>query len=369
MKTIKGILYMLAVWFVVFACLEFFSDGYIFVNELAEKHIIPIPVRLTNQEPEEEEESAWVEGEYLRGEMIPHQNLNIGNTVYSVDKTGFRTCPGCWQPEYKRTIVCIGDSVTFGWAASSDSATYPSQLFQMLTDDQVNVINAGFPRWNSMDLFDLYVTKIVPIKPTHVVLLVGWNDLGYEMTHQSPSPDAPESRSQKILDSVTETFSLGNVLKKIADRFPKKPLNVTETEMETIQKAEFRNGKINWAAFDAYENILRSFVVLCKANGTRPVLVTLSHFLKDRLSWQEKYKMLDHLQDWGDLGYRDWRQMIMESNKRIRKVAKEERVDLAECEKCIPSEDFTDIAHLNDQGNKRLARCIADTLIPLLDQR
>lgn len=103
------------------------------------------------------------------------------------------------KPEGTFRIVCSGNSITFGEAASADSTTYPAMLERIIrergeVDEPVEVINAGVMGYTSRQcLLDLK-TRLVALQPDLVLLCVGWNDITFSkyigwtpgMTWQDP---------------------------------------------------------------------------------------------------------------------------------------------------------------------------------------
>ncbi|MBI4846587.1 MAG: hypothetical protein HY810_09015 [Candidatus Omnitrophica bacterium] len=79
------------------------------------------------------------------------------------------------------TIVCLGDSFTYGWGLDRDK-TYPAQLEKMIKADtgmfpEVSVINLGVPGTNSSQVLQTIQGLLKQaIKPDMVIILVGAND-------------------------------------------------------------------------------------------------------------------------------------------------------------------------------------------------
>ena len=70
------------------------------------------------------------------------------------------------------TIVCFGDSLTYGTGATRDSA-YPAQLSRLIDRE---VINAGVPGETSATALNR-VDNILSLKPRMVLITLGGNDL------------------------------------------------------------------------------------------------------------------------------------------------------------------------------------------------
>ena len=89
------------------------------------------------------------------------------------------------------TILCVGDSVTFGLGAPRIQS-YPAQLQRLLNtgtpQKKINVINRGRPGYNTTLLLETLSYDIREAKPDIVLILTGgansWNFLGYRVYRQ-----------------------------------------------------------------------------------------------------------------------------------------------------------------------------------------
>jgi acyl-CoA thioesterase-1 len=70
------------------------------------------------------------------------------------------------------TIVCFGDSLTYGTGASRDN-TYPGQLSRLIGQE---IINAGVPGETTAGALDR-IDEILSFKPRMVLITLGGNDL------------------------------------------------------------------------------------------------------------------------------------------------------------------------------------------------
>lgn len=112
--------------------------------------------------------------------------MGPGQTVWgrTVDSLGYRGREFSFKkPAGSFRIVCSGNSITFGEAASNDS-TYPALLENIMRDrgeinEPVEVINAGAMGYTSYQcLLDLK-TRLLALQPDLVILYVGWNDITF----------------------------------------------------------------------------------------------------------------------------------------------------------------------------------------------
>lgn len=77
-------------------------------------------------------------------------------------------------------VVCLGESSTFGYR-DADDETYPFLLQKLFERDglPVEVINAGFPYYNSSSIRSLLEQEILSYGPDLVTLYAGYNDTSW----------------------------------------------------------------------------------------------------------------------------------------------------------------------------------------------
>jgi lysophospholipase L1-like esterase len=79
----------------------------------------------------------------------------------------------------KASVLCVGDSYTFGIGASTPQRSYPSRLQERLVEalhEEVKVVNAGWPGQDSRDVLTTLGDRIRSCSPRVVCVLVGCND-------------------------------------------------------------------------------------------------------------------------------------------------------------------------------------------------
>jgi lysophospholipase L1-like esterase len=79
-------------------------------------------------------------------------------------------------------VVCLGESSTFGFH-NPDTGTYPFLLQQLLAEREapgrVEVINAGFPYYNTASILSLLRAQVLRWKPDVVTLYAAFNDASW----------------------------------------------------------------------------------------------------------------------------------------------------------------------------------------------
>lgn len=290
-----------------------------------------------------------VQDEYL-GWFAPNQvNVRMNSVGVNINSLGFRGAELTGRP---RRVFCMGDSVTFGWSASGDDGTYPAFLAKRLAAAEADAVNAGIPRSNAMSMFQCYLAKVRYLKADAVVILVGWNDIcyGFYGAYQ-------RDRKKTAAELACEMFDSAAILKTAAS---------VALQAKILRDRETAKDSVKWDQLDHYEGILRAMVLVARQNHSRPVLVTLPHFLNGELTDAKKKTMLSYLLAMPELSYGGWRRVVAETNRRIRTIATDLKVPLVDCEDRIGVEHFADVCHLKDSGNEILADCVAETVRKVL---
>ena len=105
--------------------------------------------------------------------------------VASINSLGFR------GPEFQPIrpagsfrIICMGESSTFGYR-NSDGGTYPFLLERLLrqtsADTRIEVINAGFPYYNSASILALLREELSSYNPDVLTLYSAFNDAAWPL--------------------------------------------------------------------------------------------------------------------------------------------------------------------------------------------
>ena len=297
---------------------------------------------------------------YTRYRFRPNvRSGRVGETRFNTNRHGFRGEFPRWEhPEGVTRIILTGDSVTFGWTATDDSTTYPAYLQEALTrrwpGRSVAVINAGMPRYHAEDVFGLVVSRLVFMLPKAVVLLVGANDI---LDSIATPPSLRPKPWQKLL-AKSRFFSL---LREGRDFLL--PESVRErARAEVIRLREKGVDNISPPAFTQYELTLRAIVRVLKDRKIEPVLLTYPLFLREEMTEAEKEQMIPYLVRYPNLSYAGWLRVNRELRERTEHVAREERALLLPGHTLRELRYFSDLFHLNDEGNKALAELVADGL-------
>jgi hypothetical protein len=83
-------------------------------------------------------------------------------------------------PPETKVVLCVGDSYTFGYGATTAAGSYPAQLQRLLLESESGswkVLNHGWPGQNSRDVLRQLDAQLEVYRPKLVYVLVGVNDL------------------------------------------------------------------------------------------------------------------------------------------------------------------------------------------------
>jgi lysophospholipase L1-like esterase len=121
----------------------------------------------------------YLKDEKLFWRLRPNQHIRSGFVVsgeYRTNSRGFRDREFASKPnEGKKRILCLGNSVTFGWRVAEKEA-YP-QALQKLLSDEYEVYNCAQTGYTSFQGRRLLGELLQRYQPDFVTIAYIWNDL------------------------------------------------------------------------------------------------------------------------------------------------------------------------------------------------
>jgi hypothetical protein len=100
------------------------------------------------------------------------------------------------------TVLCVGDSYTYGFGATSTRTSYPAQLEELLQTNGLawRVVNGGLPGRNSHDLVVQLRGQLRESRPAIVYVMVGVNDMWSHpgRAAEAGAPQGPPSFPRRV---------------------------------------------------------------------------------------------------------------------------------------------------------------------------
>ncbi|MGB2869052.1 MAG: SGNH/GDSL hydrolase family protein [Bacteroidota bacterium] len=189
----------------------------------------------------------------------------------TINNNGFRGADFLPQkPAGIIRIVCMGNSITFGQEASSDSTTYPFLLNKELNGlpslrKRVEVLNCAVSGYNSFQSLEELQLQILPYHPDVIILCLGWNDIimakqiGWHKQIYGPNRDYL---------SLSDSFALWLIKYKLLHL----PAGVSQARLRQ------------------FVNNLEEFGTICKTNGVTLMLLDPPTILSDKMNDSERKK-------------------------------------------------------------------------------
>jgi len=260
-------------------------------------------------------------------------------------------------------VLCAGGSTTFDLLAASDDRTWPWRLERKLLRRRphLEVWNAGFPGWTSLESLISLALRDVDLGPGLVVVYQGDNDL-------QPGGYLPFDRQYEHGHAELELRALG------FDR-PPLPWRSRSVLIERLAAAWARPGD-PWASLDprqarqphlapgavaAFARNLRSLVAVARAHGARVALVTQTI----RIRAAQRADDLKYLAQWlpalvpqaapGELERLNEEQRAWRGQDGVQVVDAAARIGWQD-------QDFADPLHFSGRGSERFAEFLAGEL-------
>ena len=183
------------------------------------------------------------------------------------------------KPPGTMRILCAGGSTTFDILSANDSQTWPWKMEETLRDRglEVEVFNAGFPGWTSLENLVSLAIRDLDLDPDIVVLYQGINDL-QPASHQPFDSQYEHGHAEESLRALgfelqpLKWYDHSLFVEKarelvVGNRDPWQRLqNLTPPEDALLE--------LPTAALETFDRNVRSFVAIAVAGGSRVALVT-----------------------------------------------------------------------------------------------
>jgi lysophospholipase L1-like esterase len=293
----------------------------------------------------------------------------------SINSLGFR------GPEFqpiKRAgtfrIVCMGESSTFGYR-NSDGGTYPvllEKIFRQASSEaDVEVINAGFPYYNSASILALLREEISAYNPDVITLYSAFNDAAWPLKIDFPARIAFWIQEHSAVYLVvkenlrSDRLYLG-LMSKIARRLRPQAVDYEPFRIEIDQVAlRFRNN-------------VKAIIKFANEKGIAIVLIKQPMTAQDRrsdnpVSYEAEYQAV--MEKFRARAFLSANQLLLIKHHRLieelEKIAAEEGLQVVDNIAIVDQNNggLASWVHLTESANLRLAQALKSAIEPLVKTR
>lgn len=302
-----------------------------------------VEAKKTDQELYEEVLGEKVVGDQAPYQFFPNQEFTVASTPTKTNNLALR---GDYDvdlnaPYAGLRVLCVGDSVTFGYTVSGNASAYPAVLERLLQQQgmECQVLNAGMPRYRMDHLAILFDDHLRHYAANVMVVLGGWNNANDRVLR----PVATRSWNTFL----NEHWYLLKVVRHL-DFLPR------------WGSAEHLPARIEAEGYEHYADALRRIIASARAAKVEPVLCTLPHFFHHLDSDEAREKAATFT----PLGTLEQLATVADTmNATIREVGRETGVPVIELGTIDQHGLFADAIHPNDAGSAAVAERVAEHLL------
>jgi lysophospholipase L1-like esterase len=307
------------------------------------------------------------------------ENLEQIDYAVDIDKNGFIKTGNPKVENSEIKILFLGGSTT-ETIFVPEKQRFPSiierTLRQRLGQD-VEVYNSGVSGNNSMHSLLIFLTKGIPLKPTHAVLMHNYND--FALLYKTESYWVAPSGKSLIIDATanSESSSMSiyyRLLKSIKDFFvpnlytylAPRLFVISEDEFKGFRKKNFED--LNLERYKSqFTSSLISFIQLSRAWNIEPILMTQANRINDTDALFKQWFLINGREE---LSSSEFIELYQLSNQLIREIAQTHSVHLVDLDLLIPktNEYIYDTVHFNKDGSKLVAHNISEKLLNIIDK-
>lgn len=318
---------------------------------------------------------------YLSGDP---KEKNLSGKIFRLrtDKDGFIE-PSQKYEEPDKTIVFLGGSTT-ECLYMEEQNRFPylvGVLLEQKTGLKINSYNSGNSGNDSLHSLNIFLNKVLPLRPNIAVMTHNLNDLTMLMHYKSYWNNNP-SRSTIITDTAKSAlltnfkiaftdFSL--ILKNLliphlySELYLKKfnigyPFEFGHVQHVRGKKCTLEKKYI----LDEFGMNLQTFINICNARKIIPVLMTQQNRIAE-VDDESSMKVFKPLIDMG-IDHKAYQEIYNSMNDVIREIGKINNIIVVDLDREIPHSDeyLYDIVHFNDKGSIFASEIIANNLLNVI---
>ncbi len=295
--------------------------------------------------------------------------------VASINSLGFRGPefhPG--KPKGTFRIFCLGGSSTFGYR-NSDGGTYPVQLEKILRqtsgDAGIEVINAGFPYYNSASVFALLREEVSRYDPDLITLYSAFNDAAWPLKVNFFARALFWIQEHSAIYLVVkEIFHMDSLYFKLVSKVAR------VTRPNSVDYEPFKI-EIDQVALRFRKNV-EMIVKFAKEKGIAVVLIKQPMTAQDRqsdspISYEGEYQAV--MEKFRAGAFLLPNQLLLIKHHRLieelEKIAKEDGVDVVDNIAIVDRSGggLASWVHLTEEANRRLAEALKSAIEPYIKKR
>jgi lysophospholipase L1-like esterase len=265
-------------------------------------------------------------------------------------------------------VICLGESSTFGYK-NRDDETYPFQLQQRLRRRGLpaEVINAGFPYYNTGSILSLLNAELLSYDPDLITLYAAYNDTSWPTQVGVIGRAALWVQNHSIAYLLTRD-SMGSLVSKVERRVYDRAIP------QKLRDQAFREDDDRVA--QRYRANVRTIVDIARSRGIPLVVVTqpvsgreagyesLTYEQESRVVREkfERGEALSEIETW----MLKHRHLMAELNQ----IAVTEHLPIVD-NIAIVDQDRRRLAswvHLTPEGNERLAEALETVIVPYIER-
>lgn len=300
--------------------------------------------------------------------------------LYEVDDAGF-LMPSRVHSDPEVTIIFQGGSTTETTLVDPELrfSYLAGRLLEQATGKRVNSYNAGVSGSFTLDSINSLLNKLVPMRPTFVVMMEAINDLqtlmfnhnSYYGRARNPVQEVEQRRGRRNPAVLPSLMQFGQAVIRrtvphLSSRFAELmgTLHGRSQEIDEFAAVRHERRSVDPEAIRAhFRRNVTLYIRIARAFGTTPILMTQANrFYDESPEWHAYIKA--NVEARTSLPFDVYRQLHRSLNDVIREVAVDEHALVIDLERRIParSEFIHDPVHFNNNGSRLAGRIISEEI-------
>jgi len=263
------------------------------------------------------------------------------------------------KPKNLVRINCIGGSTTMNYLSDNENNfSYPLELEKILklkSSKELEVNNFGMGGYNSADLLVHFSLQIIDTEPDYLIIYHGYNDI---QSYLTPNFKSDYSHYRRNLGEIYWRFSIASKFPNIPIKFFNYIINkwfpnfrIQNHLTRAISQGYKIDPKIDYSqGLRTYERNLKNIISISLSNDIQVILSTFCIYLHKKIKDDPLHIL--------------YKKIVLEENKIIKKLAKNNNLKIVDCYSLIPKDDsnFVDSIHFTPKGMRLLAESISKVI-------